>query len=242
MSTAAQIPMMDKSGNPGMVDSSKAADALASGYEPAIKMIGPDGNQGYVAQSKVDAARSSKFAIAPDSGVPMVTPKGEMTFALPNEVEKFEQSGHTLIKPDGSFEVKPLEGEANTDTMDRAARVVKAMTPEMKQKAIDAEAKTFTAKRIAASLVAGPAAGAATLGVLAAPAAISAGATALNASPAAISVGTALGKAMGSPTGQMILKQVGKKAIGTAGTIIGSYGAAKLGAALGVKWLQRLLD
>lgn len=239
MSTAAQIPMMDKSGNPGMVDSSKAADALANGYEPAIKMIGPDGNQGYVAQSKVDAARSSKFAIAPDSGVPMVTPKGEMTFALPNEVEKFEQSGHTLIKPDGSFEVKPLEGEENTDTMDRAARVAKAMTPEMKQKAIDAETKTFTAKRIAASLVAGPAIAAVQLsGTAGVAAGIDAAGTALGSTE----VGQLLSSSPRLYAEYLLKHPATATAVKEAGKYLIKGTGLALGAKLGFKWLSKVTE
>lgn len=236
MSTSAQIPMIDQNGNAGMVDVDKAQAAAATGkYESAVKMIGPKGEQGYVAKSKVDSARSNQYAVSPDSGVPMVTPAGQMTYALPDEVDKFEQSGHTLIKPDGSFQVKPLEGEDNTDTMARAAKVAQTLTPEMKQKAMDAESKTFTTKRIAASLLAGPAIAATQLSGIGAAAeipSVAAPVIARSIYAAGPPLARVAAKVMMSPVGQTVVKEGGKYAVKAAAGTTGYMLARKLYEAL----------
>lgn len=158
MSTPAQLPMIDDKGNAGLVSSDRVEAAQAAGFKPAVKMIGPDGSAGYVAQDRVDAARQAKFAIAPQPGVQrMATPEGQLTYALPAEVDKFKASGHVPIQDNGNFRVEPLDGESNTDTMARAAKIGKNLPPEVMKQAIEAEKSTFTSGRIAANLVAGPA-------------------------------------------------------------------------------------
>jgi hypothetical protein len=122
-----------------------------------INMIGPDGSQVSVPIKNIDEMRSKNFAIAPQPGVQrMATPQGQLTYALPDEVDKFKASGHVPIDDTGNFRVDPLPGEDNTDTMDRAAQIAKNLPPDVMKQAIAAEAKTITAKRLAANLIAGP--------------------------------------------------------------------------------------
>jgi hypothetical protein len=146
--TNAQVPMLDQQGNAGMVDADKVQAATASGFKPAVKMVGPDGSPGYVSQDKVDAARQSNFAVAPDhpGAQKMVTPDGKITYALPNEVQQFESSGHTKIATDGRFEVKPLPGEDSTATMQRAVNVGRALGPQQMQQSMQAEKNWWTSK------------------------------------------------------------------------------------------------
>jgi hypothetical protein len=140
--------MLDQNGNAGMVDADKVDAATASGFKPAVKMIGPDGSPGYVSQDKLDQARQLNYAVAPDhpGAQKMVTPDGRITYALPNEVQQFEASGHTKIAPDGRFEVKPLPGEDSTQTMQRAVNVGRALGPEQMQKSMQAEKNWWTSK------------------------------------------------------------------------------------------------
>lgn len=127
-----------------------------SGTTP-IAMIGPNGEQKQVPISQVDAMRQQKFAIAPQPGVQrMATPDGQLTYALPGEVDKFKASGHVPIQDNGYYQVEPLPGEYGVDTMARAAKIAKNLPPDVIKQGIEAEKKTFTAKRIAANLIGGP--------------------------------------------------------------------------------------
>lgn len=141
------VPMIGPNG-PVQVAADRADAAQAAGYKSAYKMTGPDGSPAYVAADRVDAARQANYAVAPDNpGVQkMVTPDGKITYAMPNEVSQFEASGHTKIAPDGRFEVKPLPGEYNTDTMRRAVNVGRALGPEQMQKSAQAEQNWWTSK------------------------------------------------------------------------------------------------
>jgi hypothetical protein len=97
--------------------------------------------------------------VTPDNGVRMITPDGEITYALPEEVDRFRASGHVLLKDNGYYQVDPLPDENMAETMARAARIAKNLPPEVSQQAIASEKKMITPKRIAATLVAGPAIG-----------------------------------------------------------------------------------
>jgi hypothetical protein len=87
--------------------------------------------------------------LTPNDGVRMITPNGEITYALPEEVNKFHSSGHVVLKDNGYFQIDPLDGETPQDTYARAAKIAKNLPPDVIQKAIDAEKKTWTAKRFA---------------------------------------------------------------------------------------------
>lgn len=235
--TSAQVPMVNqKNGQAGLVDADKVESAKTAGFEPAVKMQGPNGATGYVAESKVSAARQSNFSVTPDNpGVQrMATPKGQLTYALPSEVEQFKSSGHVAIDDKGNFQVEPLPGEDNTDTMARAATLAQKLPPDVMKKAIEAEKSTFTAARIAKTLgvaaLAGPAiVGAETEGAAAAGAA---------AIPTARAIGTAAGTAVKlakTPAGQFIIKKALAPAVGSA--IAGAgFGAA---AHWVEKWLKQ---
>jgi hypothetical protein len=67
MSTQPIIMIDPQTGNPGSVSPDKVADAQKAGYEPAVKMISDKGIPGYVAQSKVDAAKARGYVLHPDS-------------------------------------------------------------------------------------------------------------------------------------------------------------------------------
>lgn len=183
------LPMIGPDNKPVNVAADRAQAAQAAGYKPAVKMTGPDGSANYVAQDRVDAARQSNFAVAPDhpGAQKMVTPDGRITYALPNEVQQFEASGHTKIAPDGRFEVRPLPGEDSTATMQRAVNVGRALGPQGMDKAMTAERNWWTSKEgmkdEAAGLVNVAGAGAETMAALtggsAAAQGVKAGASAL---------------------------------------------------------------
>ena len=116
-------------------------------WEEAVKMTGPKGEKKIAPRSQVDQLRSQQWAVHPDSGQLMITPDGKRTYALPSETEKFAASGHTLIEPDGNFRVRPLVGEDNVDTMARAVKVVRAMSPEEIEKGKKAEQASYTSKQ-----------------------------------------------------------------------------------------------
>lgn len=142
------VPMLGPKGETVQVASDRVPAAQAAGYKSAYKMTGPDGSPAYVAEDRVGAARQANYAVAQDNPnvQKMVTPDGRLTYALPGEVSQFEASGHTKIAPDGRFEVKPLPGEDNTDTMKRAVNVGRALGPEQMQKSAQAEQNWWTSK------------------------------------------------------------------------------------------------
>lgn len=146
--TQPMVAMIDPKGQAVNVAADRAFAAQAFGYKNAFKMQGPDGSQNYVAQDRVDAARQANYAVSPDNPnvQKMVTPDGRITYALPDEVQKFQASGHTKIAPDGRFEVQPLPGEESTDTMQRAANVAKALGPEGMEQSLKAERNWWVSK------------------------------------------------------------------------------------------------
>jgi hypothetical protein len=242
--------MLDQQGNPGMVDADKFDAATASGFKPAVKMVRPDGAPGYVSQDKVDAARQSNFAVAPDhpGAQKMVTPDGKITYALPNEVQQFESSGHTKIAPDGRFEVRPLPGEDSTQTMQRAVNVGRALGPEQMKQSVQAEKNWWTSKEglkdEAAGLVNVGAAGAETM------AALTGGSAAAQGAKAGLS---ALGETetmqlikssprlyaeylLKHPATAQAAQKIAVKAAGGALTAIGAGGAYAA-----YKWLSKLV-
>lgn len=166
-------------GQPAQQDDLTARLQQVSGTAP-VSMTGPNGEQVQVPQNQVDDMRSKNYAVNSSKDTQlMITPDGKLTNALPDEVDKFKASGHVLVKPDGTFTVDPLPGEDNTDTMARAAKIGKAVTPAM----IAAEKAKMTPARIATTLVAAPAIGVGTAagiaglgeGIAAAPEAVQAG-------------------------------------------------------------------
>lgn len=63
----------------------------------------------------------------------VIDPEGTPRW-VPNEhVEEAKAKGGTVVNPDGSFVVTPIEGESFADTMRRAANAGKSVTPEVIQ-------------------------------------------------------------------------------------------------------------
>jgi hypothetical protein len=114
-----------------------------SGTTP-INMTGPNGEKVQIPQNQVNDARAKNYAVSPDNpGVQrMATPDGKITYALPDEVEKFVASGHTPIQPDNNYRVMPLPGEDFQDVAKRAMNVAKALGTEGQQKAEQSEFET----------------------------------------------------------------------------------------------------
>lgn len=152
--TPATVVMLDPNGNPGEVPAEKASSAQASGYTPAVKMQGPDGSLGYVAQDKVAAARQSNFAVTPDNpGMQkMVSPKGEVNYVLPSETQSFQRAGHTRINPDGSFYLQNIPGEDPLAEQQRYVRVKAALTPQEQAGANRAALKEFATTGVEAGV------------------------------------------------------------------------------------------
>lgn len=100
-----------------MVPPDQANAARQAGWEPAVKMVGTDGQNRWIPQSKVTDARASNMAVTPDNqGVTkMAGPNGGVTYALPTEVSKFKDAGHTLItdsdNPNYDYQNKALTPE-----------------------------------------------------------------------------------------------------------------------------------
>jgi hypothetical protein len=116
--------------------------------DDGVNMQGQDGKTVRVPPSQVADMRKGNYAVQPDNpgAQKMVTPDGKITYALPNEVQQFEASGHTKIAPDGRFEVKPLPGEDSTATMQRAVNVGRALGPQQMQQSMQAEKNWWTSK------------------------------------------------------------------------------------------------
>lgn len=116
------VVMLDQNGNPGQVPAEKVQSAQAAGYTPATKMVGPDGQTGYVATAKVADARKQNFSVTPDNpGVArMLTKSGQVAYALPNEVSDWEKSKTAVqINPDGSLFVPQGQSEWSQEYRDR---------------------------------------------------------------------------------------------------------------------------
>src|SRR5579864_3248064 len=83
---------------------------------------------------------------------------------VPNEsLDEAKAAGGTVVNPDGSFVVTPLEGESFQDTMKRAAKAGKTVTPQV----IQSQAKKGL-REAPGVLAAAPAMGAAGAAALAA--------------------------------------------------------------------------
>lgn len=231
-----QIPLIDQNGQAGLVDADKVDAALATGkYQRAAKMVDQNGSVGYVAEDKVAAARQAKFAVAPDSpGVrKMVTPSGQVNYALPSEIDSFKKAGHTLIEPDGMFYLQNIRGEDPLEEAKRYQRVRAALTPEEQEGLHKGEMKGFAKAGLEAGLY--------TAGGVAGAGAAGAAGEALNAArPIVTQAGTGILDSTGAEImkdvttyGPSIMEKLGPHAIKLA---IGGGASA-----LGVKWLGKVL-
>lgn len=158
-----------------LVPPEQVEDAKAQQWEPAAKMVGPDGAKKVVPASQVFQARQSQFAVTADSpgAQKMVSPGGQVNYVLPDEVQQFKSAGHTLIAPDGSFNLQNIRGEDPLAEQQRYQRVRKALTPQEQSGATKAEAIDAAKSGVSAALAtAGGVSGAGTLGALTDPTAI----------------------------------------------------------------------
>lgn len=197
-------------------------------------MQGPQGEMKWVPESQVDQARSAKFAVLPQEGTQrMATPNGQLTYALPSEVEKFKASGHVPIQDDGNFRVDPIPGESNVDTMKRAATIANNLPPDVMKQAIDAEKKNLP-KRAIASLAAVPVVTAGTTSALLG------GAEAVGAAGEAMSALPEMDYFMSSPRlyAEYLLKSPAAAELGKTALKYAVKGGA---AALGFKYLAKFL-
>jgi hypothetical protein len=145
--TANPVTMIDPQGVARTVPGDAVAQAPAE-WKTATKMIDTQGTPRWMPTDAVNDARQHNYAVHPENpgAQKMVTPGGQITYALPNEVQQFEASGHTKIAPDGRFEVKPLPGEDSTATMQRAVNVGRALGPEQMQQSMNAEKAWWISK------------------------------------------------------------------------------------------------
>lgn len=146
------VPMSDGKGNGGLVPAERVDAATQGGFKPAVKMIDPDGNEGWVQKERVNAARQTDHMVHPDFGKKMVTPDGKVTYALPEEVKQFKASGHTLINPDGSFDLQNIPGEDPLKEVERREKVYKALSPAEAAGARKAEIKDFAKTGVNATI------------------------------------------------------------------------------------------
>jgi hypothetical protein len=109
----------------------------------AVSMVGPQGEKQQVSPENVAAMRQKNFAVTPDTpgAAKMVSPQGQVNYALPSEVQNFQKSGHTLIRPDGSFDLQNIPGEDPLKEAERYQLVRKALTAQEKAGANKAEIK-----------------------------------------------------------------------------------------------------
>lgn len=208
--------------------------AKAAGWENAFKMTGPQGELKWVPESQVPGARQQKYAVTADNAgaKKLVSPKGEVTYAIPSEVDAFKKSGHTLIEPDGSFYLQNIPGEDPLDEAKRYQRVFSALTPQEKSGARKAEIKGGAKAGLEAAAYTAT-------GVVGAGAAGTAG-EALNAArPIVSQVGTGILDSSGSEImkdittlGPSIMDKLAPHAI--------KYALGTAASTLGVKWLGKI--
>jgi hypothetical protein len=95
--------------------------------EESVPMLSPDYAQAkMVPKSQSDDAISAGWAPAQK----MISPEGDRKW-VPNEHgDDLKGKGWTPVEGDGSFHVTPSEGESFSDTMKRAAKAGKGVTPD----------------------------------------------------------------------------------------------------------------
>lgn len=227
MSSVNQVPMIGPDGSKGMVDADKVDSARLQQWEPLIHMNDPNGKDVLVQESKVSGARQQKYSVAQsDSTSKMVTPEGHVTYALPSEVKAFQESGHTLIHPNGDYQVNPLPGEDPQVTVERSKNVVKALGEEAQNNAMRAE-YDFNKKpsTIAKSLSAGPVIAAAQIGI---PTALGAVSGITTAPTAAAPFGQTIGQVVKEGAKYAIKKFAEHKVATAGGTLAAGYWLHKL--------------
>ncbi|HKF56269.1 MAG TPA: hypothetical protein VKJ45_12515 [Blastocatellia bacterium] len=176
-------------------------------------LLGPDGQVHSVPNDQVQAA----IAAGGKKVSKMFDPTGTLRWVSDDQREDAIRAGGTLVNADGTYTVTPYEGESFADTMQRAARIGKNVTPDLiRQQTITGMKETPLALGAAATAgIAGPATLA---GIGEAGAAI----------PGAMTqAGNAASLLWNSPVVQTAARMMATKAIGGAATAVGMAGAYK---------------
>jgi hypothetical protein len=181
---------------------------------PAITpLLGPDGQVRSIPNDQVQAA----IAAGGKKVSRIYDPQGTLRWVPEDQRDDAIRAGGTLVNPDGSFTVTPFPGESFSDTMQRAARVGKNVTPDLiRQQTMTGIKETPLALGAAATAgIAGPATLA---GIGEAGAAL----------PGALTqAGNTASLVWQSPVVQQAARMIASKAIGGAATAAGMAGAYK---------------
>lgn len=183
-------------------------------------MLGPDGQVRSIPNEQVQAALSSGGKKVSK----MYDPSGMARWVTDDQRQAAIAAGGTPINADGTFTITPAPGESFQDTMQRAARVGKNVTPDLiRQQTITGLKETPLALGAAATAgVAGPATLA---GIGEAGAAI----------PGALTqAGNAASLVWNSPVVQQAAKMIASRAIGGAASGLGMYGTYKFLKSIGL--------
>jgi len=177
-------------------------------------LLGPDGQVHSVPNDQVQAA----IAAGGKKVSKMYDPTGTLRWVSEDQRDDAIKAGGTPVNDDGTFTVTPYEGESFADTMQRAARIGKNVSPDLiRQQTITGMKETPLALGAAATAgIAGPATLA---GIGEAGAAI----------PGALTqAGNAASLLWNSPVVQQAAKMIATKAIGGAATGLGMAGTYKI--------------
>ena len=90
-------------------------------------LLGPDGKVHNVRNEDVQAA----IAAGGKKVSKMYDPTGTLRWVSDDQREDAIRAGGTLVNADGTYTVTPYEGESFADTMQRAARIGKGVTPDL---------------------------------------------------------------------------------------------------------------
>lgn len=110
---------------------------------PPVSMVGPNGEKASVKMDQVPDMRSKKYMVSPDhpGAIKFTSPEGDkLTYALPGEEQDFKKTGHTMIRPDGTFDLQNKPGEDPLDEAKRQQRVYKLLTPDENKSQLSFEA------------------------------------------------------------------------------------------------------
>ena len=94
-----------------------------------VTVLDPQGVARTIPSNQLDDA----VAAGGKQATKVIDPQGNQRW-VPNEnLDEAKSAGGTVVNPDGSFVVTPLEGEFFADTMKRAANAGKTVTPQVIQ-------------------------------------------------------------------------------------------------------------
>jgi hypothetical protein len=180
-------------------------------------LLGPDGQVHSVPNEQVQAA----LAAGGKKVSKMYDPQGTLRWISEDQQDDAIKAGGTPVNSDGTYTITPAPGESFSDTMQRAARIGKNVTPDLiRQQTITGMKETPLALGAAATAgIAGPA----TL------AGIGAAGAAIPEIPGALTqAGNTASLLWNSPVVQQAARMIATKAIGGAATGLGMAGTYKI--------------